>query len=252
MISDRQLSFPILELWSQAMRSKIAADAFVAFFFVGALMALAGCQQVKLVPRPFCRPISLTPYVQTASRLTWAFARDTGLIFSSKLSRMDTQHQAPIWALWANGSVVFLIGCIYLGSTTAFNAFIGTGLMLQLVTFAFPAALLLGRGRPAHLLPRSRTFGLPHAFGWVANSFTVGFALTCLIFWNLPAVLPVTGSNMSKSLSILLLVVLDSEKCLTDYSSAVIGVIVIFIAINWVFWARKHYKGPELGAFMDA
>lgn len=33
------------------MRSKVAADAFVAFFFVGALMALAGCQQVRLDPQ---------------------------------------------------------------------------------------------------------------------------------------------------------------------------------------------------------
>ncbi|KAK6008136.1 hypothetical protein QM012_000039 [Aureobasidium pullulans] len=210
-IATTPTGFPILELWSQAMRSKVAADAFVAFFFVGALMALAGCQQ-------------------TASRLTWAFARDLGLIFSPKLSIMDSQHEAPIWALWANGFVVFLIGCVYLGSSTAFNAFIGTGLILQLITFAFPAALLLARRRPAQLLPTSRTFGLPRAFGWIANVFTVGFALICLIFWDLPAILPVTGSNM-------------------NYSSAVIGVIGIFIVINWSFWARRHYKGPELGLF---
>lgn len=111
---------------------------------------------------------------------------------------MNARHEAPIWALWANGFVVFIIGCVYLGSSTAFNAFIGVGSILQLVTFAFPAALLLARGRPARLLPRSLTFGLPHAFGWIANLFTVGFALICLIFWDLPAVLPVTGSNMSK------------------------------------------------------
>lgn len=110
---------------------------------------------------------------------------------------MDSRHEAPIWALWVNGLVVFLIGCVYLGSSTAFNAFIGTGLILQLITFAFPAALLLVKGRPARLLPTARTFGLPRVFGWVANIFTVGFALICLIFWDLPAVLPVTGSNMS-------------------------------------------------------
>jgi hypothetical protein len=47
-VADYRQRFPVLELWSQAMRSKVAADAFVAFFFVGALMALAGCQQVRL------------------------------------------------------------------------------------------------------------------------------------------------------------------------------------------------------------
>jgi len=122
------------------------------------------------------------------------------LIASSKLARMNEHRQAPVWALWANESVVFLIGCLYLGSSTAFNAFIGTGLILQLITFAFPAALLLIRGRPTSLLPKSRTYGMPRVFGWIANFFTVGFALLCVVFYDMPAVLPVTASNMSKCL----------------------------------------------------
>lgn len=113
---------------------------------------------------------------------------------------MDERRQAPIWALWANEIVVFLIGCLYMASSTAFNAFIGTGLILQLITFAFPAALLLLRGRPASLLPKQRTYGLPRDVGWIANFFTVGFALVCIVFYDMPAVLPATASNMSKCL----------------------------------------------------
>lgn len=161
------------------MRSEAAATAFVVFMVVGGLMAVAGCQQ-------------------TASRLTWSFARDSGLITSSRLSQIDSRWQVPVWALCANGLVIFIIGCIYLGSSTAFNAFIGTGLILQLVTFAFPAALLLAKGRPTEFLPSTRTFGLPRAFGWVANFFTVAFTVLCLVFYDFPAVIPVTSSNMSK------------------------------------------------------
>lgn len=163
------------------MRSEAASTAFLIFMLVAGFMAVAGCQQ-------------------TASRLTWSFARDSGLIASSRLSRMDPDWQIPIWSLCANAFVIFLIGCIYLGSSTAFNAFIGTGLILQLITFAIPAALLLATGRPARFLPQTRTFGLPKAFGWVANFFTVGYALLCVVFYDLPAVRPVTGSNMSKSI----------------------------------------------------
>lgn len=161
------------------MRSEATATAFLLFMVIGGFMAVAGCQQ-------------------TASRLTWSFARDSGLIASSKLSHIDRRWQVPIWALCANGLVIFIIGCIYLGSSTAFNAFIGTGLILQLITFAFPAALLLARGRPTEFLPSTRTFGLPRAFGWVANFFTVAFAILCLIFYDFPAVRPVTASSMSK------------------------------------------------------
>lgn len=103
-----------------------------------------------------------------------------------------------MWALYVNAAVIFIIGCIYLGSSTAFNAFIGTGLIMQLLTFAFPAALLLVRGRAARYLPSTRTFKVPSILGWIANSVTVGFALVCLIFWCLPTVRPVVASNMSE------------------------------------------------------
>jgi choline transport protein len=139
-----------------------------------------------------------TKSFQTASRLTWTFARDEGLIASSRLSRLNARWEAPIWALCANAAVIFIIGCLYLGSSTAFNAFIGTGLILQLVTFAFPAALLLLRKRSDRFLPETRAFRLPFAFGWLANACTVGFSLLCFVCYNLPTVLPVHPSNMSK------------------------------------------------------
>ena len=103
-----------------------------------------------------------------------------------------------MWAIVFNAGVVFIIGCIYLGSSTAFNAFIGTGLILQHVSYAFPALLLLYRGRAGSWLPESRKFRLPGAIGWTANLTTVGLAVLVLVFYNFPTVMPVTGSNMSK------------------------------------------------------
>lgn len=111
---------------------------------------------------------------------------------------MDEKWLVPVWALCANAAVIFIIGCVYLGSSTAFNAFIGTGLILQLITFAFPAALLLLRRRLAQYLPESRKFKVPAVIGWVANAGTVGFTIIVTIFWCLPTVFPVAPSNMSK------------------------------------------------------
>lgn len=143
--------------------------------------------------------IALIAIQQTASRLTWSFARDNALIGSRYLGAIHPELSVPIWCLVANNAIVFIIGCIFLGSSTAFNAFIGTGLILQQVTYAIPAALLIYRGRSAHFLPSRRPFKLPGVFGWFANIFTVIFAVVVVVFYNFPVFLPVTASNMSKS-----------------------------------------------------
>ena len=104
----------------------------------------------------------------------------------------------PVWSLIANNATVFIIGCIFLSSSVAFNAFIGTGLILQQVTYAIPAAVLMLQRSSSSLLPKNRPFKLYGVLGWVANLLTVAFAVVVLIFYNFPVVLPITGSNMSK------------------------------------------------------
>lgn len=120
-------------------------------------------------------------------------------MFGSRwLGKINEKQQVPIAALLFNFAIMFIIGCIYLGSTSTFNAFIGTGLILQHVTYAFPAALLITRKRSAKWLPDSRSFRMPVVVGWAANITTVAFAVLVLIFYDFPTVLPVSGSSMSK------------------------------------------------------
>lgn len=176
--TDPTISVPIYEIWYQASRSSAAATVFLCSILIGAFFAINGCQQ-------------------TASRLTWSFARDNGILFSRYIKVVDSSLYVPIWALVFNASIVFIIGCIYLASTTAFNALIGSGLVLQQLTFAIPAALLMYRGRSSEFLPPSRSFKLG-IFGWVSNSVTVAFALLILVFYDFPAVVPVSAGNMSK------------------------------------------------------
>jgi choline transport protein len=136
---------------------------------------------------------------QTASRLTWSFARDNAMVGSRWLNQIDRRQDVPIFALIFNFAVMFVIGCVYLGSTSAFNAFIGTGLILQHVTYAIPAALLMFRKRSSVWLPNARYFKLPSFLGWTANITTVFVAVFVLVFYTFPVAMPVTGSNMSKS-----------------------------------------------------
>lgn len=169
-------------MWYQATQSTAAATVFIVLLCWAAVFALIGAQQ-------------------TASRLTWSLARDRAIIGSDWLSEMHTKLKAPVWSLVFNFVIMFIIGCIYLGSSSAFNAFIGTGLVLQHVSYAFPAALLMYRKRSEVWLPRERSFRLPSAVGWSSNVITVCFAVLILIFYDFPIVMPVTGSNMSESYS---------------------------------------------------
>lgn len=170
---------PIYEIWRQATRSDAAATVFLVLLLLAAVFALNATHQ-------------------TASRLTWSFARDDALFGSRWLGKINEKQQVPMAALIFNFAIMFIIGCIYLGSTSAFNAFIGTGLILQHVTYAFPAVLLMMRKRSSKWLPDSRSFRMPAIVGWAANLTTVGFAILVLIFYDFPTVIPVTGTSMSK------------------------------------------------------
>ena len=171
---------PIYEIWNQATKSETAATVFIVFLLLTGVFALNASQQ-------------------TASRLTFSFARDDALIFSRYIGRINQGLGVPPYALFFNAFVVFIIGCIYLGSTTAFSAIIGTGLVLQQLTFAIPTALLMFRGRAPRYLPSSGRWNMGK-LGWFVNGVTVAWSALQLVLYNLPLSLPVTGVSMSKSL----------------------------------------------------
>ncbi|KAM0558016.1 hypothetical protein ACHAPJ_005183 [Fusarium lateritium] len=208
-VLENATGVPIYEIWYQATRSEAAATVFITVLMCIAFFALNAC-------------------VECSSRLTWAFARDNALLGSRFLGQVHPRLQVPVWALVANSAVIFIIGCIYLGSTSAFNAFIGSGLLLQQCSFAMPAALLLWHRRAESVLPESRPFKLG-ALGWVANLVTLLFAPLITVMYCFPVELPVTAGTM-------------------NYTSAVVGVMAMFAAVNWFLHGRKHYKGPRLPA----
>ena len=169
---------PIYELWYQATRSPLAATFFVCLLAILLIITTLAVQQ-------------------TSSRLIWSFARDDALVGSTFLKRLHPRLNVPVWAILYNWFWVFLIGCVYLVSSTAFNAIIAPGLILEQISFAFPSALLIWQRRKSCYLPKSGPFKLGK-FGWVVNSISVGWALMELGFYSLPPLLPVTAGNMSK------------------------------------------------------
>lgn len=126
-------------------------------------------------------------------------------------------------ALLVQGGFVFVCGCIFLASSAAFNALVGAGILLQMISFAMPAALLVWNKRSSDYLPADRTFKLPSIVGWIANTVTIFTAVLELVFFILPASLPVTGSNMSEFESL----------CIKFMSNCVYRLCVGNLGSNW-------------------
>lgn len=199
-------SLPIFAIWNQAVRSPKGATVMAALLLLTGYFSLNACQQ-------------------TASRLTWSFARDNALVFSKHLGQIHPTLGVPVWALVANSFVVFVLGCINLGSATAFSAIVGTTLILMHLTIAIPIALLMVRGRDASCRPARGHWDMG-ALGWFFNLIAVAFALLVLVFYCFPTAVPTSSGTM-------------------NYASVVLAIMALFGGLNWTFFARTHYKGPR-------
>lgn len=93
---------PILALFYQALGNKagaIALESLIMATGVGCVVASHTWQ----------------------NRLCWSFARDGGLPFAKFLSKVHSTLNVPIHAHFVSCVIVAILGCLYLGSYTAFN-----------------------------------------------------------------------------------------------------------------------------------
>lgn len=84
----------------------------------------------------------------SASRCVWAFSRDGGIPGSPIWKRVNPKFDLPINAIILSMTAQILLGFIYFGSTAAFNAFIGSGVIFLTVSYTSPVVIsVLGRRR---------------------------------------------------------------------------------------------------------
>jgi hypothetical protein len=76
----------------------------------------------------------------TNGRTLWTLARDRATPFPGILSRIHPTLGMPFAATIFNGCLVSALGCIYVGSTTAFNAFVGSFVLMS--SASYTAAIL--------------------------------------------------------------------------------------------------------------
>ena len=100
-------------------------------------------------------------------------------------------------ALYLTTALVVIFGCIFLGSSSAFNAIISASVVALGVSYAIPIAINCLQGRKK--LP-PRPFVLPNWFAWFANLLGIAYVIVTTVLFVFPPELPVTGSNMSEFL----------------------------------------------------
>lgn len=174
-----------------------------------------------------CMLFTSTTLMTTSSRMSYAFARDRGLPFSHVFAKVHPRLDVPLNALLWTAAWVVVFGCIFLGSSSTFNAITSASVVALGVTYAIPLLINVVRGRK--MLPPGRSFKLPGVLGWVLNLVGIAWTILTTVLFVFPPELPTTSENM-------------------NYCVVAFGVIVLIAVVNWIFDGRKNYKGPHVDA----
>lgn len=202
-ILNSNTGVPILDILYQAMSSKAGAIVLNCLILLTAI----GC--------------NIASHTWQA-RLCWSFARDKGLPGSRYWSKVNTRTGCPVNAHLMSCAWCAVIGCIYMGSTTAYNAMVIGCIIFLLLSYCVPVSFLLIKGRD----------NIPHGpfwtgkFGLFANIVVIFWACFTTIFYSFPSAMPVTAGNM-------------------NYVSVVIGVFFMYCVIYWFARGKRTFRTIE-------
>ncbi|KAI4197742.1 MAG: hypothetical protein LQ350_005717 [Teloschistes chrysophthalmus] len=158
----------------------------------------------------------------TASRVFWTLARDNATPFSGFFAHVDRGTHNPFRAIVFCAVFATVLGCIYVGSTTAFAAFVGSFVVLS--TLSYLAAIL------PHLLSRRCNitpgwFWMRGAIGFIVNAVSCVYIVVFVVIFCIPFSLPVDAESM-------------------NYASLITGGLSLFVLAFW-FVRRATYVGPR-------
>ena len=191
---------PIMDIFYQSTASKAAATGLEMLIVITAIGCGIGCHTWQ-------------------ARICWSFSRDNGLPFSKYWSRINAKTGTTVNAHLLSCFGVGVIGCIYLGSSNAFNSILVSSVVLLLLSYVIPTLCLIPKRNEIKHGP----FWLQkYHVGLISNLVLVAWTIFATVFYNFPSVMPVSGGNM-------------------NYSSVVLGIILIICCADWLIRGRKEY-----------
>jgi amino acid transporter len=160
----------------------------------------------------------------STSRTYWALARDNGTPFSKYFSHVHVKLQVPVRAVVALTVVEMLLGLIYLGNSTAFNAILSMSILGMYASYLLPIVYMVVYGRKNLRRDQYGPFKMGK-LGLSTNMVAICWLALAIVFSTFPGVQPVTAENM-------------------NYSVVVMVGWLAFGAAFFVLFGRKYYKVP--------
>ncbi|CAG8245718.1 unnamed protein product [Penicillium nalgiovense] len=174
-LADTHTGLPLAELFWQATSTRGGAFGLVFMVWVALGPCVIGSQL-------------------STGRVFWAFSRDEGLPLSKIWARVHPKLGSPFNAQLCVAVIVSLLGCIYLGSSTAFNAMMSSAVTINNFAYLVPILtnVILLR-RTMHRGP----FFMGQTVGMSVNIIAVAWLVFAIVFFSFPYQMPVTVSNMN-------------------------------------------------------
>lgn len=157
----------------------------------------------------------------TAGRTLYVLARDNAAPFPSFIGAVNPRFKSPLWATFACGCISTCMGAVYVGSLAAFNAFVGSFVLLTTASF------LLAIG--PHLLNKRKAitpgwFWLGK-YGYVINIISCLYIVAFFVIYCFPYALPTSAQEM-------------------NYTSVITCGLALLVSIWWFVHGRTNFKGP--------
>ncbi|KAJ5085485.1 hypothetical protein N7532_010256 [Penicillium argentinense] len=214
-LADTQTGLPLAEIFFQATSTKGGAFGLIFMVWIALGPCVIGSQLSESILK---YDIESTLSSLGTGRVFWAFARDEGLPLSKIWARVHPKLGSPLNAQLCVGVIIALLGCIYLGSTTAFNSMMGSAVTVNNLAYLVPILTnILLRRRTMHRGP----FHLPHLAGMVVNIISALWLIFAIVFFSFPYEMPVTVPNM-------------------NYTCVVVGGFIIIELLWWLVAGKKY------------
>ncbi|PSN73212.1 amino acid transporter [Corynespora cassiicola Philippines] len=163
--------------------------------------------------------------ITSTSRTVWAFARDKATPCSTYISHVNKSSQIPVRAVIIITILQMLLGFIYLGNSTAFNAILSMAILGLYASYLIPIVYFMVFGRPRLASHEWGPFRMPKTLGLAMNTLSCVWLILAMIFSTFPTVMPVTPQNM-------------------NYSSVVMVGWVVIGAIYYFIWGSAKFEVP--------
>ncbi|KAF2859427.1 amino acid transporter [Piedraia hortae CBS 480.64] len=199
-------TYPIAEIYHQATGSAAGTTGLLFPIMLCIFMCVLGS------------------YV-TCGRALWTLARDGATPFPSFVGKVHPNLAVPFNATLLCAVLITVLGAIYMGSTTAFNAFAGSYILFSSSSYiaAILPNLLCGRRH----VPACGAFKLKGWSGHFVNAVACGYLVMWFVVYCFPFSLPTDRKKM-------------------NYGVVLWGGFTLIVAAWWVVTARKGYEGPPL------